>query len=172
MKAVTVYLDFDGTVVEHVYPGLGRENLGWQYVCGKLVAAGHTIRLNTYRADLQAAAYKQGPDFLSTLRPDREEIDEFQVAKDYVNDPHHDLPPIEAEKQKAKPAAWPLRVEYARLHNRLYIDDQALGTPLLPGTVSDHWRVDWEQIDRDLEADGFYNAVDGPEMGVESANSL
>jgi len=46
-----IYLDFDGTVVEHEYPEIGKYNKGAFKVIKKLQDAGHEIILNTYRAD-------------------------------------------------------------------------------------------------------------------------
>lgn len=46
-----IYLDFDGTVVEHAYPRIGRDNFGCVEIIRRLQDAGHEIVLNTYRAD-------------------------------------------------------------------------------------------------------------------------
>ncbi|MEN9968378.1 MAG: hypothetical protein RIR94_552, partial [Bacteroidota bacterium] len=44
---MTIYLDFDGTVVEHAYPQIGAPNPHALRVIGKLQAAGHQFILNT-----------------------------------------------------------------------------------------------------------------------------
>ena len=56
---MTIQLDFDGTVVEHLYPEIGRENFGCMPIIKKLQDAGHTIVLNTYRADLNKEKLKK-----------------------------------------------------------------------------------------------------------------
>ena len=46
---MNIFLDFDGTVVEHKYPAIGKYNQGAFDVVKKLIDAGHNIILNTYR---------------------------------------------------------------------------------------------------------------------------
>ena len=47
IKPYKIYLDFDGTCVEHRYPEIGKYNFGAIEVIEKLQQAGHNIILNT-----------------------------------------------------------------------------------------------------------------------------
>lgn len=47
-----IYLDFDGTVVEHTFPYIGKYNERSLQVIQKLFDAGHEIILNTYRTNI------------------------------------------------------------------------------------------------------------------------
>ena len=47
-----IFLDFDGTVVEHYYPLIGAYNPGCKEVISKLQQAGHEVILNTYRVEI------------------------------------------------------------------------------------------------------------------------
>jgi len=54
---MNIFLDFDGTVVEHKYPAIGKYNQGAFDVVKKLIDAGHNIILNTYRVEISKDAF-------------------------------------------------------------------------------------------------------------------
>ena len=63
---MTIYLDFDGTVVEHNYPALGAPNPHALRVISKLQANGHHFILNTYRADLNDGSLEEALAYLNS----------------------------------------------------------------------------------------------------------
>jgi hypothetical protein len=75
-----IYLDFDGTVVEHQYPKMGRCNFGCFEVIKKLQNAGHVIILNTYRADCEDGTLEEALKLINDdywhLLKDRKNIKE------------------------------------------------------------------------------------------------
>ena len=53
-----IFLDFDGTVVEHYYPLIGAYNQGAKEVIARLQQAGHEVILNTYRVEIEDDSLK------------------------------------------------------------------------------------------------------------------
>ena len=64
---MNIYLDFDGTVVEHDYPEIGKLNPGALEVIKKLQDAGHTIILNTMRVEFNDGTLEEASVASSTL---------------------------------------------------------------------------------------------------------
>jgi len=134
---LTIFLDFDGTVVEHQAPRIGRENFGCMPVIRKLQEAGHTIILNTYRADYSSE------DLGKALRFINQHIDV-------------ELFPIEATERKIFPPPWDW--EHILETNTMFIDDQAMGMPVKRAVMSNGWMVDWSVLDQQFEKNGLYNS--------------
>jgi hypothetical protein len=124
---MTIYLDFDGTVVEHNYPALGAPNPHALRVIAKLQANGHQLVLNTYRADLNDGSLEEALAYLNSSG-EVEPISEYPELK--VNPPRFDL-------------------EEALRLDELYIDDISEGTPMRPNKVLE-WglMVDWIELER------------------------
>lgn len=123
----TVYLDFDGTVVEHTYPSIGNENIGCCLVIKKLQEKGYKIILNTYRADINE--------------------NDLKLALDYINNPNNDLEPIiEYAPKKIHPTPWNISL----LSDNIFIDDIASGIPLKNAYYVKNKMVDWEGVYKDL----------------------
>ncbi len=124
---MTIYLDFDGTVVEHHYPALGAPNPHALRVIAKLQAKGHHVILNTYRADLNDGSLEEALTYLNSSG-DIEPITEYLDAK--VNPPLFDLD------------------EALRL-DELYIDDISEGTPMRRNNMLEYGlMVDWVELER------------------------
>ena len=62
-QTMLIYLDFDGTVVEHAYPEIGADNPKALKVIRRLQDAGHHIILNTYRADLNDGSLQEALNY-------------------------------------------------------------------------------------------------------------
>lgn len=124
---MTIYLDFDGTVVEHHYPALGAPNPHALRVIAKLQANGYQVILNTYRADINDGSLEEALAYLNTsgeIKPITENLE----AK--VNPPRFDLD------------------EALRL-DELYIDDISEGTPMRPNKVLENGlMVEWVELER------------------------
>jgi hypothetical protein len=131
----TIYLDFDGTVVEHAYPEIGALNPGSIRVIRRLQDAGHKIILNTYRADLADGSLEEALQFL--------------------NDPHHALLEIsEFTELKIHPPIW--NWESVMASGILFIDDISEGTPMIPNIQLEFGRmVDWKTLEEWFVDTGF-----------------
>ena len=127
MNLLTIYLDFDGTVVEHTYPEIGALNPRSFAVIRKLQNAGHRIILNTYRADLADGS--------------------LQAALDFLNDINNELLPIkECTELKIQPPAWNWKKTLEE--GILYIDDVCDGTPMIRNIALPFgMMVDWKTLD-------------------------
>ena len=124
---MTIYLDFDGTVVEHQYPALGAPNPHTLRVIVKLQAKGHQLILNTYRADLNDGSLEEALAYLNSS-------DEIE--------------PITGQLElKAEPPKFDL--EAAISNNELYIINISEGTPMRPNKVLEYGlMVDWIELER------------------------
>jgi hypothetical protein len=127
---MTIYLDFDGTVVEHQYPALGAENQHAFRVIRALQVKDHYIILNTYRADINDGSLAE--------------------ALEYLNSPTNGLSPItEHTARKIHPGPFDLR-ESVRFE-KLYLDDIAEERPLIPNRmIANGFMVDWLAVEQAL----------------------
>lgn len=146
---MTIYLDFDGTVVEHVFPGMGRCNFGCFEVIKKLQDAGHEIILNTYRADIGK------PELDAAMRIVNEFnwlfVKERSLRDDFA------LKPIDAAEKKIYPPMFDMK--QAIKDEVLFIDDQATGTPLKRACMSNGMMVDWDVLDLLFQQYRLYEPV-------------
>ena len=127
---MTIYLDFDGTVVEHQYPALGAENPHAFRVIRTLQDKGHSIILNTYRADLNDGSLEEALAFL--------------------NDSAHGLDTISKSTAK-KIHPGPFDLTESLRFDKLYIDDIAEGIPLIPNRIiANGFMVDWLAVEHAL----------------------
>lgn len=137
MKKLTIFLDFDGTVVEHAFPEIYAANPGSIDVIRKLQNAGHTIILNTYRAEL-------GNDYL-------------EAAIEFLEEDEHGLKPMDEIRDfKLNPPDWDL--EKSIVSGVLFIDDISEGIPLTSNrALNDGFMVDWKVLDELFERAGVYS---------------
>lgn len=144
-----IYLDFDGTVVEHQYPKIGRANFGAVEVVKRLQDAGHDVELNTYRRDAADGTLEQALEYLNEgawrVVLDRSKRDEFQ------------LKPIKATKNKIHPSPWKLfdndEIEiYGKETGEpyIFIDDSATNMCLKPAAMTNGMMVDWDKVVEEL----------------------
>ena len=133
-----IYLDFDGTVVEHTYPRVGIVNQGVFEVLERLQKAGHTIVLNTYRADLDG---KEGTDYalkiLNTMASRHNKLTHSNVQ-----------PIIEATEKKIHPTPWKSNFVSTSF---IFLDDQAFGAPLIKAKMEPGDSLDWSKVTKELE---------------------
>ena len=143
---MTIYLDFDGTVVEHEYPYMGRYNPGSMEVIKKLQEAGHEIILNTYRADLNDGTLEDSLELLN------------EHSWKFFSDGVSKLDPITNHtslKIHPREFNWEIILE----SGILFIDDIAVNMPLRRTYEDDAYMVDWEECDRQFELNGLYNKI-------------
>lgn len=132
-----VYLDFDGTVVEHEYPKMGRENFGCMEIIKKLQDAGHKIILNTYRADIGGQELFKAIDYIN-LHHAGELSDFIEVAAKKINPPEWDM-------------------DRSMIEEIMFIDDQARNIPLKPTVMVENSRmVDWDALDQQFKRYSLY----------------
>jgi predicted mannosyl-3-phosphoglycerate phosphatase (HAD superfamily) len=132
-----IFLDFDGTVVEHHYPQMGRYNPGCFEVLQKLQAAGHEIILNTYRADCNDGTLELAFQFLNS-----------QLG--FANNPI-----LQRTEKKIYPPSW--NWDYFFDNEVIFIDDISSGIPLIPTVeLINSNMVDWAAVDKQFSEKGIY----------------
>ncbi len=121
-----IAIDFDGTCVTHDYPRVGKD-IGAVPVLKELVASGHQLMLWTMRGNKPLAGT---PDTL------QDAINWFR---------NNDIPLWGVnENPDQKKSGWSLS---NKQHAELYIDDAALGCPLLFNpSFSQRPFVNWEKV--------------------------
>ncbi|MEY4604201.1 MAG: hypothetical protein RIT43_1493 [Bacteroidota bacterium] len=134
-----IFLDFDGTVVEHNYPIIGAANPGATDVIRSLQKEGHEIILNTMRADFNDGSLEEAMSYLNSTELDLEEIILF-------------------EPKKVQPQAYP-----SELHSHqknLFIDDTGMNAPLRPNIMLPvGMMVDWRIVRSDLLRWGLIKSI-------------
>ncbi len=142
-----IYLDFDGTVVEHQYPKMGKSNFGCLEVIKKLQDAGHEIILNSYRADCNNGTLEEAQKLLNEqcfkLLKDPALLNEFQIK-----------PITKYARNKLIPGNWDWN--FFKSGNVMFIDDKSSGIPLKKAVWSHGWMVDWEIVDAQFIEHGIY----------------
>lgn len=112
-----IAIDFDGTCVTHEYPKVGKD-IGAVPVLKKLTDSGHKLILNTMRSGKELAA----------------------AIKWFID---NDIPLYGANENPTQ-KSW---TTSPKVHANLYIDDAALGCPLIfDHAVSDRPFVNWDYI--------------------------
>lgn len=125
-KKLVIAVDFDGTCVTHDYPEVGRD-IGAVPILRKLVDSGHNLILYTMRS-------AQGL---------REAIDWFADSKVVLYGVHYN--PTQSQWTSSN-----------KCYAHIYIDDAALGCPLIHPSDGKRPYVDWEEVDKQLKERGLY----------------
>lgn len=121
---MTIYLDFDGTVLRHEYPNLGSYNEGCREVLIKLKEAGHDIILNTMRVEFRNNSLDEAYQWLEEFIPELKNIKHT----------NHKIDPLLFDMDNI-------------INNELFIDDIADNIPMKKYTVDSGWCVDWIKLD-------------------------
>lgn len=131
-----IAIDFDGTCVSHDYPRIGKD-IGAVPILQKLVKNGHKLMLWTMRG---------------TRPTDNNGIETLKEAVEWFNTNNIPLWGIN-ENPEQKESGWSnSHKQYAQL----YIDDAALGCPLMyDPDISDRVFVNWEAVEELLK----YNSI-------------
>ena len=133
---MNIYLDFDGTVVEHDYPEIGKLNPNALEVIKKLQDAGHTIILNTMRVEFNDGTLEEAIDFINLNR----EVTGINISRYTEN--------------KIHPRNW----NSDEIETEIYIDDIAANIPLIKASMVNGYMVDWIKIESQLMAKGLLGA--------------
>ena len=123
-----IYLDYDGTMVEHMWPLDGPPTPHSVEVCLKLQEKNYKFILNTKRVELDRPALQRSLDYLwkSGLK-----ISTVRAIK-------------------IEPTFW-------NIHENmeiLFLDDLASGIPLMKSTVAIPPMVDWRKVEKELKKIG------------------
>ncbi len=136
-----IFLDFDGTVVEHQYPLLGESNVGWIEVIDKLYKSGHEIIINTMRVEFENGTLEQAVEFINQSMRIHNNMSEFYF---FENTDH-----------KFDPTIWDWELHFK--YGRIFIDDVCKGIPLKNGVSSTRQMVDWAKLNLEFMAHGLYH---------------
>ena len=142
INPIVIALDFDGTCVSHRFPLIG-EDIGAVPVLKALVAKGHQLILYTMRADREVLG-ATGDDFI---------IDEKGTfLTDAVNwFKQHDIP-LYGIQQNPTQTRW---TSSPKCYAHKYIDDNAIGTPLVQLDDEPHPFVNWYEMKKLLIGEGI-----------------
>lgn len=116
LQNVPIAIDFDGTCVTHEYPEIGKE-IGAPPVLRDLAAGGAKLILWTMRSG-----------------------DKLQAAVDWFK--RHEIP-LYAVNNNPDQDSW---TDSRKVFARLYIDDAALGAPLIPTAQPGRPHIDWNVV--------------------------
>lgn len=113
-----IAVDFDGTCVSHEFPKVGKD-IGAVPILKKLVECGHRLILNTMRSNCEGNT-KMSKEF--------PEVVDGKFLDDAVNWFKENKIPLYAIYQNPEQVGW---TTSPKCYAQLYIDDAALGIPLL-----------------------------------------
>ena len=117
-----IAIDFDGTLVEHMFPEIGLEvPLAFHYM-KEFQKAGAKLILWTMRSDFQEV----GPVLSQALKFCQDRGIMFKGINEGINDREWTTSP--------------------KAHANIYIDDAAFGCPLIPARESGRPMVDWSVV--------------------------
>ena len=137
-----ICIDFDGTCVTHEFPRIG-EDIGAVPVLKELVAAGHKLILFTMRSDRKTKKKVEGEIV----------VVEENFLTDAVNWFAENGIALYGVQKNPKQRFW---TSSPKAYGHLYIDDAALGCPLiLDDPNSDRPYVDWPRIREILVESGI-----------------
>lgn len=134
-------IDFDGTCVTHEFPNIGKE-IGAERVLRKLVNAGNKLILFTMRSDIQ--------------NPTSDDYDIHAKGGAYLTDAVNWFKergiPLFGINENPEQKTW---TTSPKPYCHLYIDDAALGCPLMFTVGVDRPHVDWDSVEDDLIKMGY-----------------
>lgn len=141
-QSAYIGLDFDGTCVEHRFPLVGPDVPGAVDVLSKIVAKGHKLILFTMRSDV-INPMSNDPNIVA------EPGNYLQDALDWFEDKRIPLYGIQRNPDQDSWTSSP------KAYAHLYIDDAALGCPLIYPKDGSRPYVNWAQVDILMQAKGL-----------------
>jgi len=131
-----IVIDFDGTVVTHEFPRVGRD-IGADEVLKELVAAGHNLILFTMRSDV-TEPYSKSPEIITQ-------------SGNYLTDAikwfeEREIPLYGVQKNPTQ-HTW---TTSPKAYGQIIIDDAALGCPLVYGDAERPY-VCWKSVRQHLQ---------------------
>lgn len=133
-EKIILAIDFDGTCVTHKYPKVGRD-IGAVPVLKKLVENDHKLMLWTMRGN----------------KPTSEGVNTLQDAVDWFK--NNDIPLWGInENPDQKASGW---TNSNKQYAQMYIDDTALGCPLMYDWGIEKPFIDWVKVEIELTKMGL-----------------
>lgn len=129
-----IAVDFDGTCVKHWFPRIG-EDIGAAPVLKKVTDAGHDLILFTMRSDKL--------EMNSTDEPNTR----YRELTDAVNWFKYNNIPLWGIQENPEQYRW---TSSPKVYANLYIDDAALGCPLIYPENGERPYVDWVAVEKIL----------------------
>ena len=129
-KDKIIAIDFDGTCVTHEYPKVGRF-IGAQKVLKRLIDEGAKLILWTMRSNNKEDLFNN----------------HLTDAVDWFNE---NQIPLFGVNENPEQKIW---TSSPKAYAHVYIDDAALGIPLVEGLNGERAYVDWEQVEEMLFGD-------------------
>ena len=148
---MVICIDFDGTCVTHEFPKVGKD-IGAVPVLKKLIESGHQLVLFTMRSDI-----------VNPTGEDNElHLESGNYLTDAVNWFKENEIPLYGIQTNPTQHTW---TTSPKAYAQLYIDDAALGCPLLYGNFGENGegfyfdkpQVDWEKVKDILIKNGIIN---------------
>jgi len=133
-----IVVDFDGTCVKHEYPKVG-DDIGAAPVLKRLVEAGHRLIIFTMRSEygVEEGMFESG----------------LNAVVEWYKDNGIPLYGVQTNPTQKQ---W---TESPKAYGQMYIDDAALGCPLIypdeNSPVGERAYVDWNKVEEMLEARGI-----------------
>lgn len=153
-ESITINCDFDGTVVTHDYPEVGRD-IGAVPVLKRLVAEGHQLILFTMRSDKEFVER----DGSVTTRGLKDAIDWF-VKNDI---------PLYGVQTNPTQHTW---TNSPKSYAQLMIDDSSIFAPLIfDETISNKPFINWVEVEKILEVRGILTQKT-KENGEQATNNV
>jgi hypothetical protein len=145
---MTINLDFDGTVVTHAFPHVGKD-IGAVPVLKALTDAGHQLILFTMRSDRkEKGAEIEDPTIVDVTG---------NFLTDAVNWFKENDIPLYGIQTNPTQSTW---TTSPKSYAEIMIDDSALGCPLIfDSTLSHRPFVDWVRIAEMLNEMGLINPI-------------
>ncbi len=138
-----IIIDFDGTVVTHDFPRIGKE-IGSVPVLKRLAAEGHKLILFTMRSKFEKKTKDKLGNVIKTIE------DTLAPAVQWFAD--NDIPLYGIQNN---PTQWRW-TSSPKAYGELIIDDAALGSPLMVNLeLSERPFVNWKLVEKMLE----YNEI-------------
>lgn len=139
-----IVIDFDGTVVTHEFPKVGRD-IGAEQVLMEIVSAGHNLILFTMRSDV-TLPYSKNPEIITE-------------SGNYLSDAIHWFKqkgiPLYGIQKNPTQHTW---TSSPKAYGQVIIDDAALGCPLVySGNENERPYVDWVAVREMLIGIGILN---------------
>lgn len=142
-KNITIGIDFDGSCVTHDFPEVGKD-IGAVPVLKRLVENGHKLILFTMRCD-RLLPGDTGDDKI------QDKVGLFLT--DAVNWFKENEIPLYGIQENPTQKRW---TTSPKAYAELYIDDAALGCPLINDSNMSHKPfVDWNAVEKLLEKDNI-----------------
>lgn len=137
-KPIDICLDFDGTCVFHEFPNVGNDIPNCVNVLKKIVSKGHNIILFTMRSDRHIGG--------NTGHSDIQDVTGIFLT-DAINWFSERDIPLYGIQSNPTQINW---TTSPKAYGHLYIDDAALGCPVLLDQSSSRPYVEWIEVERML----------------------